>query len=120
MGSARPERPIRLNIYILMNNAIDPDFRVVPLKNIDIAGQTVSTMIKNQTRTIIFRTFEFAGQNGLGFNLTYIEEKGLSCGVDFDTGCMRRLYEYGYQKARSGHFWKTAPPVLTTRVVAQR
>jgi hypothetical protein len=118
LGAARPERPIRLNIYILMNSAIDPDFRVVPLKNVEIAGQTVSTMIKNETRAIIYRTFEFAQQNRLGFNLTYLDEKGLSCGVDFDTACMRRLYAYGYEKARSGHVWKTGPPALTP--MAQR
>jgi patatin-like phospholipase len=113
LGSARPERAIGLNIYILMNNAIDPDFRVVPLKNIDIAGQTVSTMIKNQTRAIIFRTFEFARQNGLGFNLTYLGQQDLSCGVDFDTVCMRRLYKFGYEKARSGRLWQTEPPAVT-------
>jgi hypothetical protein len=120
LGSASPERAIRLNIYILMNNAIDPDFRVVPLKNVDIAGQTVSTMIKNQSRSIIFRTFEFARQNGLGFNLTYLDQKDFSCGVDFDTVCMRRLYKYGYEKARSGRLWQTEPPAVTPRVVAQR
>jgi len=120
LGSARPQHPIRLNIYILMNNTIDPDFRVVPLKNVDIAGQTVSTMIKNKTRAIIFRTSEFAKQNGLGFNLTYLDAKGLSCGVEFDTGCMRRLYEYGYEKARSDRLWQTVPPPVTPDVLAQR
>jgi hypothetical protein len=32
------------------------------------------------------------------------------CGVRFDTACVRRLYQYGYQKAWSGRFWQTRPP----------
>jgi predicted acylesterase/phospholipase RssA len=110
LSNARPERPVRWNIYVLINNTIDPDFRVVPDRTIDIAGQTVSTMLKAQTRSVIFRTYEFAQENGLGFNLTYLDEEGLDCGAGFDTACMRRLDQYGYQKARSGRFWQTRPP----------
>ena len=68
-------------------------------------------MVKAQTRSVIFGTYEFAQENGLGFNLTYIDEAGPpDCGAGFDTTCMRRLYEYGYEKARSGRFWQTRPP----------
>ena len=107
LSNARPERPVRWNIYVLINNTIDPDFRVVPDRTIDIAGQTVSTMLKAQTRSVIFRTYEFAQENGLGFNLTYLDEEGLDCGAGFDTACMRRLHQSGYEKARSGRFWQT-------------
>jgi hypothetical protein len=33
---------------------------------------------------------------------------------------MGRLYQYGYHKARSGHFWQTSPPSPTSRSVARR
>jgi hypothetical protein len=69
---------------------------------------------------VIFRTYEFAQDNGLGFNLTYLDEEGPHCGIGFDTVCMRRLYEYGFEKARSGRFWQTRPPSPGPRVVAQR
>ena len=110
LSNTRPERPVRWNIYVLINNTIDPDFRVVPDRTVDIAGQTVSTMLKAQTRSVIFRTYEFAHENGLGFNLTCINEGALDCGAGFDTACMRRLYEFGYERARSGRFWETRPP----------
>ena len=110
LSNARPERRVRWNIYVLINNTIDPDFRVVPDRIVDIAGQTVSAMLKAQTRSVIFRTYEFAQENGLGFNLTYLDEERLDCGAGFDTACMRRLYQYGYEKARSGRFWQTRPP----------
>jgi hypothetical protein len=121
LSNARPERKLRLSIYVLINNHLDPDFRVVPDRNVDIAGQAVSAMIKGQTRSVIFRTYEFAQENGLGFNLTYLDQAAPSDGgVGFDTAYMRRIYEYGYEKARSGRFWETAPPRPGPRVVAQR
>jgi predicted acylesterase/phospholipase RssA len=120
LSNARPERRVRWNIYVLINNTLDPDFWVVPDRNVAIAGQSVSTMLKAQTRSVIFRTYEFAQENGLEFNLTYLDENGPHCGVGFETACMRRLYEYGYAKARSGRFWQTAPPSPGPRTVAQR
>lgn len=121
LSNARPERKLRLSIYVLINNHLDPDFRVVPDTNVDIAGQAVSAMTKGQTQSVIFRTYEFAQENGLGFNLTYLDQAAPSAGgVGFDTAYMRRIYEYGYQKARSGRFWETAPPSPGPRVVAQR
>jgi hypothetical protein len=111
---------LQLNLYVLINGDIDPDFRVVPNRTADIAGKTVSTMIKDRFRSVIFRTYEFAQENRLGFNLTYIDEAGRDCGVEFDTACMRRLYQYGYHTALSGHFWQTSPPSPTPRIAAQR
>jgi predicted acylesterase/phospholipase RssA len=111
LSNARPEPGLRLNIYVLINDEIDPDFRVVPDRTVNIAGQTVSTMIKDRIRSVIFRTYEFAQENGLGFNLTYIApESATGGGVGFDTVYMRRIYEYGYEKARSGRFWQTSAP----------
>ena len=121
LSHARPERRLSLDVYILINNEIDPDFRVVPDRNVDIAGRAVSTMIKDQTRSVIFRTYEFAQENGLRFNLSYIDATGLpDGGPGFDTAYMRRLYDYGYQKARSGRSWQTEPPSPSPSIVARR
>ena len=76
LSNTRPERRLRLDVYVLINNEIDAEFKVVPDRNIDIAGRAVSTMIKGQTRSVIFRTYQFAQENGLEFNLSYIDEKG--------------------------------------------
>jgi hypothetical protein len=121
LSNARPEGGLKLNIYMLINNDIDPDFQVVPARAAEIAGQTVSTMIKDRIRSVIFRTYEFARENRLGFNLTYLDEKGISSsGIGFDTAYMRRIYQYGYDKARSGSFWETTPPSPSPQVVAQQ
>jgi hypothetical protein len=121
LSNIQPERRLGLDIYILINNAINPEFQVVPDRNVDIAGRAVSTMVKNQTRSVIFRTYQFAQQNGLRFNLSYIDEMGPpDSGSGFDTAYMRRLYEYGYERARSGRSWRRELPNPTPSVVAQR
>jgi patatin-like phospholipase len=119
LSNVRPKRPVPLNIYILINDEIYPDFQVVPESTVAIAGRTVSAMLKAQTRSVVFRTYEFAHANGLGFNVTYIGADGPHCGAGFDTACMRQLYEYGYEEARSGRLWQTRPPTPVPPVVAQ-
>jgi len=46
-----------------------------------------------------------------GFNLTYIDKDFPSpASSGFDTRYMRALYQYGYDKAKTGDFWAKAPP----------
>ena len=121
LGNARPDLNLRLNMYVLINNKLDPDFQVVPDRNINIAGRSVSTMVKDQTRSVIFGTYEFARENGLGFNLSYNDATGLpDSGPGFDTGYMRQLHQYGYEKARSGRSWQKEPPSPSPSSIAQR
>jgi hypothetical protein len=65
LSNVQPESGLRLNVYMLINNQIYPDFQVVPDRSTDIAVHAVSTMIKDQIRSVIFRTYEFA-QERLG------------------------------------------------------
>ena len=120
LSNVRPKRPMRLNIYILINDEIYPEFEVVPDSTFAIAGQSVSAVLKALTRFVIFQTYEFAQQHELGFNLTYIGADGPHCGAEFNTACMRRLYEYGYEMARSGRSWQTRPSTPVPPVIAQR
>ncbi len=123
LSNTRPEYRFRLNVYVLINNELDPDFKVVPERSVAIAGRSVSTMIKDQTRSVIFRTYQFTQENGLRFNLSYVDEKGVpdsDSSLGFDTAYMRRLYEYGYEKARSGRSWQREPPSPSPSIIAQR
>src|SRR5664279_3103872 len=59
-----------LQIYILINNKIEPDFQVVTNRAIDIAARSSSTIVKAQTRSILYSTYALARRNKYGFNLT--------------------------------------------------
>ena len=99
-------RGLRMNIYILVNNTVERDFQLVPNSTIDIAARASASVTKTQIRSVLYETYDFARRNNLGFNLTYIDRDVPSPGsFGFETGYMRALYQYGYDKAKAGDFW---------------
>jgi len=102
----------RTNIYILINNKLERDFRLIPSSTVDIAARASASATKTLTRSVIYETYEFARRNNLGFNLTYVgKDMPSSNSPGFETSYMRALYQYGYDKARAGDFWAKKPPV---------
>jgi predicted acylesterase/phospholipase RssA len=104
-------RGLRMNIYVLVNDKVERDFQLVPNSTIDIAARTSASVTKTQIRSVLYETYDFARRNNLGFNLTYID-KGLPSPTSFgfEAGYMRSLYQYGYDKAKTGDFWAKSPP----------
>jgi predicted acylesterase/phospholipase RssA len=104
-------RGARIDIYILINNKVERDFQLVPNSTIDIAARASASVTKTQTRSILYETFDFARRSNFGFNLTYIDKGFPSSGSSgFETNYMRSLYQYGYDKAKTGNFWVKVPP----------
>jgi hypothetical protein len=104
-------RVLRMNIYILVNDKVERDFRLVPNSTIDIAARASASVMKTQIRSVLFETYDSARRNNFGFNLTYIARDFPSPGSSgFETGYMRSLYQYGFDKAKTGDFWAKAPP----------
>jgi predicted acylesterase/phospholipase RssA len=100
-----------LQLYILINNKVEREFQLVPNSTIEIAARSSSTIVKTQTRSILYSTYDFARRNKFGFNLTYIEGRiPAATSSGFDTGYMRGLFQYGYERARSGQVWSKSPP----------
>ena len=104
-------RGLRMNIYVLVNDKVERDFQLVPNSAIGIAARTSGSVIKTQIRSVLYETYDFARRNNFGFNLTYIAKDLPSPGSSgFETSYMRSLYQYGYDKAKTGDFWAKAPP----------
>jgi predicted acylesterase/phospholipase RssA len=111
-------KSLDLQLYILMNNKIEPEFQVVPNRTLEIAARSSSTLVKAQTKSILYSTYDAARRNKYGFNLTYIEsDRPPSPSAGFDTAYMRDLFQYGYDRARSGHAWSKSPPADTPTAV---
>jgi len=104
-------RGLRMNIYVLINDKVERDFQLVPNSTIDIAARTSASVTKTQIRSVLYETYDFARRNNFGFNLTYIDRDIPSPGSSgFETSYMRSLYQYGFDKAKTGDFWAKAPP----------
>ncbi len=50
LSNVRPKRRVPLDIYVLINDEIYPEFEVVPESTVAIAGRAVSAMLKTETR----------------------------------------------------------------------
>ncbi|WP_426443014.1 patatin-like phospholipase family protein [Bradyrhizobium genosp. P] len=101
----------RLNIYILVNKKLERTFELVSNSTLDVASRSISSLTQAQTRSVILSTYDFAKRNQLGFHLSYIErDYPEPASAGFDTGYMRALYQYGYEKAASGRAWTSTPP----------
>jgi len=100
-----------LQLYILINNKVERDFQLVPNSTIQVAARSSSTIVKTQTRSILYNTYEFTRRNKFGFNLAYIEgDRPASPSSGFDTTYMRALFQHGYDRARAGRIWSKSPP----------
>jgi predicted acylesterase/phospholipase RssA len=104
-------RGLRMNIYVLVNDKVERDFKLVPNSTIDIAARTSASVTKTQIRSVLYETYDFARRNNFGFNLTYVAKDFPSPGsFGFETTYMRSLYQYGFDKAKTGDLWAKAPP----------
>jgi predicted acylesterase/phospholipase RssA len=100
----------RANFYVVMNGKIEPSFDVVRNRTADIAGRAIATMTQVQSRATLQATHAFARRNGIGFHLAFIPKTVPDGGsMGFDTGYMRRIYAYGYDRAVSGTAWSRSP-----------
>jgi predicted patatin/cPLA2 family phospholipase len=99
----------RPDLYVIVNSRIDPTFELVPNEVEAIAAHSFSTMNRIATKAVLAQTYDAALREGFAFHLSYIgKDLPDSGGTGFETDGMRRLYEYGYEKGRSGSFWVTA------------
>ncbi|MGX9982204.1 patatin-like phospholipase family protein [Methylobacterium fujisawaense] len=116
----------KAEIYVVINGRLEPDFEVTKDNTLSIVERSFTTASRARSRATLTATYALARANGIGFNLTYIDENGpkASAAKGFDTAYMRALYDAGLEKGRTGTFWQhtvPASPVLreTASVVAQ-
>ena len=107
-GKTSVSRGARPDLYVIVNERIDPGFEVVPNQAEAIAAHSFSTMNRVGIKGVLAETYNVANREGFSFHLSYVgTDLPDSGGTGFETDAMRRLYDYGYEKARSGPFWVT-------------
>jgi hypothetical protein len=113
----------KAEIYVVINGRLEPDFEVTKDNTLSIVERSFTTASRARSRATLTATYALARTNGIGFNLTYIDEAGpkASAAKGFDTAYMRALYAEGLEKGRTGTFWQhtvPAAPVVKEAVSA--
>jgi predicted acylesterase/phospholipase RssA len=106
-----PSASAHKSIYMLINTKLEPSFEVTENTPLQVPGRAVFTLTKTERRNSVIAAYEFARRNNFKFSLAYlpkdIPDKG---SVEFDTGYMHSLFEYGYELGRSRTAWHSSPP----------
>jgi predicted acylesterase/phospholipase RssA len=105
------ERPRRA--YIIRNAKLFPEWDVVNPGVFSIGGRSLSMLIKTQGLGDIYRIYWTMQRDGIDFNFAYIPaDFNQESDEMFDKEYMTKLYNYGYEKSRSGGYpWLKEPPV---------
>lgn len=108
-------------IYIVLNTSPKPAFEVTDGTTRAVAERTISMGFKEQVRNDLTSTYAASRQIGFDFNLTYIDEdSSTGSGIGFDTARMRKLYDVGYERGRTGNFWRKTPPAIGPEPLPRR
>lgn len=96
------------DLYVIINNRIEPMAHPVPRNTMAIMSQAISTLIRSSASESLERAQQFAARSGLRLHAAAIGS-GFEIAHDpsdrFSLDYMRPLYDYGFERALSGRAW---------------
>jgi Patatin-like phospholipase len=97
-------------VYIVMNGKLSPNFDVVRAATLPIVTRAFETSVHANSRSTLLASYQFMKARNWEFNLASIDPdypQGPNYG--FDAAYMQGLFDYGYQRGRSGVLWQRSP-----------
>jgi hypothetical protein len=111
---------MKLNMYILINNALMPEFSTTTNNTLIVMARASSTLIKAQTRSALLATYAYALKNGIRFRVASIDTQvAYSMRDPFSPDYMRAVYNLGYAKMANDSLWKDRPSFADNLTIAQ-
>jgi len=100
------------DLYILVAGKLYADPVPVKARTFRIAGNAISTVLYDQTRSDLHKLFLLSVLTGMNFNMTAIpKELPVSTdSTDFDPAQMSLMFETGAEWARNNRQWRQTPP----------
>ncbi|CAH1654428.1 Patatin-like phospholipase [Hyphomicrobiales bacterium] len=103
-------RAANFNMYILVNNALMPEFATTTNNTFIVAARASSSLVKSQTRSALLATYAYSKKMGIRFHMASIDEEiPYDMTKPFSTTYMRAVYEIGYRKMIGNSLWKDRP-----------
>jgi predicted patatin/cPLA2 family phospholipase len=100
----------RPKVYVVMNSRLAPDFEVVKASTLQTAIRSFETSVRANTRNTLLASYQFAKGRNWDFNLAAIDsDYPKSDMIGFNLAYMQQLFDYGYQRGRSGKLWQSTP-----------
>ncbi len=104
------------DIYILVNNKIDPSFQVVDNSAVTVAARALATVLRREGRNNVLSTYAYAATHGVGYHLAYIgaDSPDVPDGdatAQFSTSYMQAMFASGVAQGRRPSPWASQPPL---------
>ncbi|WP_244491014.1 patatin-like phospholipase family protein [Paramesorhizobium deserti] len=110
----------RLNMYIIVNNALMPEFSTTTNNTFAVMARASSALIRAQTRSALVATYLYAQRTGIRVRVASIDTQIPYNVTDpFNTDYMRAVFNHGYARLASGGLWKDKPLFADELAVAQ-
>lgn len=105
------ERRKNRQAYIIRNSRLDPRWSETERRTLSVAGKAIAQLIQTQGIGDLYRIYNTAQNDDVGFNLAYIgSDFNEAHNEEFDTKYMNALFQYGYAHAIKGYPWSKYPP----------
>jgi hypothetical protein len=109
-----------LHIYVIINNALIPEFSMSAEKALPIMGRAYHILLKSQTKLGLIALYNFAQRSGTGLDIASIDAQVPYSMIDpFNHHYMRTVYRIGYQRSLDQNLW-TKRPIFTATPRADR
>ena len=116
----RQERafPQLKNLYVLLNNKVDPTFTVVDNATITVGTRSLATILKREVHNNVQAAYAYARRHGVGYHMAAIAGDVSETGsTTFEPAYMKSIYAYGEAQGKSASPW-TESPTLVARPLA--
>ncbi|WP_234890330.1 patatin-like phospholipase family protein [Rhizobium rhizogenes] len=109
-NAIRPPKGVKMNMYVLVNNALMPEFSLTQDSTFPVISRAYSLLIKSQTRSSLVALYGYAKHVGIDVHLASIDaEVKYDMSDPFDTNYMRAVFNLGLEEMTRGVLWKAAP-----------
>lgn len=105
---------VEQSLYVIRNGNLKSEFQPVSYRLSRISERAISTLMLNQGIGDVEHIYHNARQQGIRFNLAYIDEdfQAPEEASAYSGEFMTELFEYSYQKMQQGQAWQAIPPSL--------
>lgn len=105
------------DLYVLVNNKIDPTFKVIDNSTVSVAARALSTVLKREGRNNVLSSYAYTASHGIGYHIAFIDADVAEPSGDptnqFNTPYMTELFARGEADGRLASPWKSRPPLAT-------
>jgi predicted acylesterase/phospholipase RssA len=109
--SGIPEAKPPVRLFVIRNGRLYPEYQKMDPLFEPIAKRALSSLIKSQGIGDMFRLYLQAQKESMDFNLASITpDFPARADLVFDPKYMRAIFDFAYEKGKSGAVWRKTPP----------